>query len=257
MLPLSGFQTKCVALMNAAPRTHATHCFRSALYHLERAETLREIDPAMAIFRAITAEEEAASGVMRCLVELGYPSSKALNPHDHAHKHAVFPFMQVLEIFFGQTLAKHFTKYNLHIKEEDGITRLTLALNLNVNGEAKLAYPIPPLNFGVKNPDTGEAPDYTFQINQLLVAKGKATVKEFLKKEANLRNEILYASLDGYPTIASLDTGFLVERRARVLAMINVYLLVFPYQEHQPFVAQALASFVKMLQQLKRSRGAA
>lgn len=257
MPPLSSFQKKCVALMNAAPRTHATHCFRSALHHLEQAGALREVDPAMAIFRAITAEEEAASGVMRCLVEMKYPGADALNPHDHVHKHAVFPFMQVLQLFFGQTLSNHFTNYNLHIKEEDGATRLTLALNVTIDGDAQLAYPIPPLNFGVKNPDTGEAPDYSFQINQLVAAKGKATVKAFLKNEANLRNEILYAGPDGYPTITSLDVGFLIERRTRVLAMINLYLLVFPYQEHQPFVAQALASFVKILQQLKRSRSAA
>jgi len=257
MPPLTGFQKKCLALMNEAPRTHATHCFRSALYHLERAELLRAVDPAMAIFRAITAEEEAASGVIRCLAELGYPCADALNAHDHAHKHAVFPFMQILELFFGQTLANHFKKYNLHIKEEDGASRLTLALNVTINGEPQLAYPIPPLNFGVKNPDTGEAPDYSFQINQLVAAKGRASVKAFLKNEANLRNEILYAGPDGYPTIPTLDLGFLVERRARVLAMINVYLLAFPYQEHQPFVTQALASFAKMLQQLKRSRGAA
>jgi hypothetical protein len=257
MPPLSGFQKKCITLMNAAPRTHATHCFRSALYHLERAESLREVDPAMAIFRGITAEEEAASGVMRCLIEMGYPGSEALKPHDHAHKHAVFPFMQVLHLFFGQTLVNHFTKYNLHIKEEDGATRLTLALNVNINGQEQLMYPIPPFNFGVKNPDTGEVPDYSIQINQLVVAKGKATVKDFLKKEANLRNEILYADPKGYPTIPALDIGFLVERRTRVLAMIYLYLLVFPYKEQQPFVAQALASFVKMLQQLKRSRSAA
>jgi hypothetical protein len=257
MAPFSGFQKKCIALMNAAPRTHASHCFRSALYHLERAELLREVDPAMAIFRAITAEEEAASGVMRCLVEMKYPGVDALNPHDHAHKHAVFPFMQVLQLFFAQTFSNHFTKYNLHIKEEDGATRLTLALNVTINGEAQLAYPIPPLNFGLENPDTGDAPDYSFQINQLVAAKGKATVKAFLKNEANLRNEILYATPNGYPTIPSLDVGFLIERRNRVLAMINLYLLVFPYQEHQPFVTQALASFIKLLQQLKRSRIAA
>lgn len=257
MTQLSGFQKKCVALMNAAPRTHATHCFRSALYHLERAESLREVDPAMAIFRAITAEEEAASGVMRCLVEMKYPGADGLNPHDHAHKHAVFPFMQILQLFFGQTLSNHFTKYNLHIKEEDGATRLMLALNVTIDGEAQLAYPIPPLNFGVTNADTGEAVDYSFQINHLLAAKGKATVRAFLKNEANLRNEILYAGPDGYPTIPSLDVGFLIERRTRVLAMINLYLLVFPYQEHQPFVTQALGSFVNMLRQLKRSRSAA
>ena len=123
IVPLSGFQKKCIALMNAAPRTHATHCFRSALYHLEKAESLREIDPAMAIFRAITAEEEAASGVMRCLMEMKYPGADVLNPHDHAHKHAVFPFMQILRLFFGQTFSNHFKEYNLHIKEEEGTAR--------------------------------------------------------------------------------------------------------------------------------------
>lgn len=256
MTPLSGFQKKCIALMNAAPHTHATHCFRSALYHLERAESLREVDPAMAIFRAITAEEEAASGVMRCLIGMKYPGANALNPHDHVHKHAVFPFMQVLQLFFGQTLSNHFTKYNLHIKEEGGATRLTLALNMTIGREAQLAYPIPPLNFGVTNAETGEAVDYSFQIDQLVAAKGKATVKAFLKNEANLRNEVLYAAPDGYPTISSLDVGFLMERRTRVLAMINLYLLIFPYQEHQPFVTQALASFANMLRQLKRSRSA-
>ena len=164
--------------------------------------------------------------------------------------------MHVLELFFGQTLAKHFSKFTLHIREVDGATRLTLALNMEIDGEAQLAYPIPPLNFGVTYQGTGIAPDYSFQIDQLVKAKGKANVKAFLKSEANVRNEMLYAGPDGYPIIHSLDAGFLVERRRRVLAMINLYLLVSPYEEHQPFVTQALASFVKMLQQLKRSRDA-
>jgi hypothetical protein len=255
MSPLTGFHNKCVELINAAPRTHAVNCFRSALYHLELAELLREVDPAMAIFRGITAEEEAASGVMRCMIEMGYPRSEQLNPRDHAHKHAVYPYLQVLQLFFGQTLMPDFKKYNLHVKEVDGVARLTLALNVKIYGQEQLAYPIPPLNFGVRYPDTDEIPDYSFQINQLVAAKGKDTVKAFLKKEANLRNEILYAHADGYPTIPSLDIGFLVERRSRVMATIYLYLLVYPYLEHQPFVVQALASFVKMLQQLKRSRG--
>jgi hypothetical protein len=72
--------------------------------------------------------------------------------------------------------------------------------------------------------------------------------------DTNLRNRILYASSGGYPTISSLDVDFLVERHTRVFAMIKLYLLVFPYPEHQPFVTQALASFVKLLEQLKSKR---
>lgn len=257
MYPLTGFQKKCIALMNDAPRTHATHCFRSSLYHLERAETLREVDPAMACFRAITAEEEAATGVMLCLKEMKYPKAEELNHRDHTHKHAVFPFMQVLRLFFEQTFANHFTKFGLHIKEQDGAHRLLLALNLKVHEEIQWVYPIPPLNFDTKYLGTDEATDYSRQINHLIEARGRATVKDFLKKEANLRNELLYASPRGYPAFERLDVRFLNKRRDRVLAMIYLYLLVFPYQEHQPFVSQALDSLVKMLAQLKRKHDAA
>ena len=252
MSTLTGFQKKCVALMEAAPRTHATHCFRSALHHLAQAEAIRNVDPAMAIFRGITAEEEAASGVMRCLVERGYPGSELLNPHDHVHKHAVFPFMEVLGLFIGQTFSTHFQNYNLHIKEEIGVTRLTLALKFELGGVSQLAYPIPPLNFGVRNPETDAPVDYSHQINQLVRARGKSSIKAFLKDEANLRNQILYAGPDGYPTIASLDESFLVRRRSRVLTMLNLYLLISPYEEHQPFVIQSLSAFTKLLSQLKR-----
>jgi hypothetical protein len=257
MPPFTVFQQSCIALLSASPPTHARHCLRSALYHLERAEAICEIDPAMAVFRSITAEEEAASGVMRCLQELSYPNAEALNPHDHVHKHAVFPFMQILELFIGQTLSSHFKRITLHIQQTGEARRLTLAMNLTVAGVAQLAYPIPPLNFSLLNPDTGESPDYTHQINQLVAAKGKATIKTFLKAEANVRNQVLYADPTGYPTIPSLDPGFLEERRKRVLAMMNIYLLVSPYSEHQPFVSQAIASFVNLVKQLRRSRGVA
>ena len=251
---LSSFQGKCVALLNTAPRTHAAHCFKSAISHLERAELLREVDPAMAMFRAITAEEEAASGVLRCLIEMGYAASSELNVHDHVQKHAVFPFLQVIGLFFDQTFSDHFTGYKLHITEENGTSRLMLALEVKVDGGLELGYPIPPFNFDIKNPSTGDAPDFTLEINQLVKAKGKATIKEFLKQEANLRNEILYAGPAGYLVISVLNTDFLAERKKRVLVMINLYLMLFPYPERQPFVTQALTSFLKILPQLKRSR---
>lgn len=250
--PLTGFEAKCVGLLNAAPTSHSRHCFRSALHHLERAGALIELDPAMAVFRAITAEEEAASGLMRCLRELGYPRSDELNPHDHVHKHAVFPFMEILGLFFGQTVGKHFQNFHLHIKDDEGETRLTLALSMVVFGEEKLAYPIPPLNFGVSVLGQAQAVDYASQIAEFTKAKGMPSVKAFLKKEANLRNTILYAGPDGYPVVQDLKASFVEERRRRVLGMLNLYLLVFPYKEHQPYVTQALSAFADLLKGLKK-----
>lgn len=250
--PLTGFESKCVGLLNAAPSSHSRHCIRSALHHLERAGVLIELDPAMAVFRAITAEEEAASGLMRCLRELGYPRSDELNPHDHVHKHAVFPFMEILGLFFGQTIGKHFQNFHLHIKGDDGETRLTIALSIVVFGEQKLAYPIPPLNFGVSVLGKTESINYSSQIAEFTKAKGMPSVKAFLKKEANLRNTILYAGPDGYPVVQDLRASFVEERRRRVIAMLNSYLLIYPYKEHQPYVTQALSAFADLLKGLKK-----
>lgn len=250
--PLTGFESKCVTLLNAAPSSHARHCFRSAIHHVERAEALTKLDPAMAVFRAITAEEEAASGLIRCLSELEYPRSDELNPHDHVHKHAIFPFMEILRLFFGQTVGKHFQNYHLHINEDEGETRLTLALSMVVFGEPKLAYPIPPLNFGVSILGKAEPMDYSSQIAEFTKAKGMPSVKAFLKKEANLRNTILYAGPTGYPVVQDLNVSFIDERRRRVFGMLYLYLLIFPYKEHQSYVSQALSAFADVLGQLKK-----
>ena len=119
--PLSGFEIKCVELMNFAPTTHATHCFRSALRHLEKAETLVDVDNEMAAFRAITAEEEASTGLMRAVMELKYPDSDKLKVRDHVQKQAVFPFLKIMGLFFAQSLVGQFKNYHLHIQEVEGL----------------------------------------------------------------------------------------------------------------------------------------
>src|SRR3972149_10464663 len=96
------FETNCIELLADVPKKQSRHCYRSALRHLEKAEGLSEIDPAMAIFRGITAEEEAASGLMHCLRELDYVGGNRLNPRNHIHKHALIPFIRILGLFFGQ-----------------------------------------------------------------------------------------------------------------------------------------------------------
>jgi hypothetical protein len=222
------------------------------MYHLEMADALVKIDPAMAMFRAVTAEEEAASGLMRCLRELGYPRADELNPHDHVHKHAIFPFMEIVRLFFAQNMSNGFQSFHLQIKEEEGEMRLALALRLTILGEERFAYPIPPLNFGVSVQGEAETMRYASQIAEFIKAKGMPSVRAFLKSEANLRNKILYAAPDGYPVVQDLKDSFLDERRRRVRGMLNLYLLIFPYREHQMYVAHALTAFADLLNRLKK-----
>jgi hypothetical protein len=157
---------------------------------------------------------------MRCFQELNYPRAEELNPHNHVHKHGVFPFMQSVRLFFGQILANHFPTYKLHIQEENGVIRLTLALDVVVAGEPMLAYPIPPWSFGVSVLKTGQSVDYFTQIKEFVTANGTPSVKTFLKQEANLWNKILYAGLDGYPVLQEFSTNFIEERRRRVFGML-------------------------------------
>jgi hypothetical protein len=59
-------------LTTAAPGQYAA---RNAVRHLDKAGEIAEIDPMMAAFRAITAEEEAATAVFHALRRQGYPAS--------------------------------------------------------------------------------------------------------------------------------------------------------------------------------------
>ena len=68
-------------------------CFEAAFSHLEFAYKLADLDPAMALFRSITAEEEAATGLLRALQARKYPKSGNLQVKNHLHKVAVFPFI--------------------------------------------------------------------------------------------------------------------------------------------------------------------
>jgi hypothetical protein len=207
----------------------------------------------MAIFRGITAEEEAASGLMFCLRELHYAGAEKLRPHNHIYKHAVYPFMRIVGLFFGQVLGDKLKGFRLLIKDEDGLRRLTVAFPVSIASEDHWAYPIPPLNFGVKVGSTEQPPSYQKQISDYVAAKGNKNVRAYLKNEANLRNEILYASSSGYPEVKELKPKFLQEKASHVVALLQAYLMIAPYRDPQPYVQDALAAFTMMVGALENT----
>lgn len=206
----------------------------------------------MAMFRGITAEEEAASGLMHCLRELDYVGADRLLPRSHIHKHALIPFVRIIGLFSGQIFEKSLKEYRLHIKEEDGHNRLMLAIPLFVDGERKWAYPIPPLNIGVKVGTPATPPSYQSQISAYVDANGAKNIQSYLKKEANLRNKILYAGPDGYPEVAELEPRFIREKMTHVLILLQAYLLIEPYNDKQPYVQDVLGAFLAMVGALEQ-----
>jgi hypothetical protein len=67
---------------NSRSKQHA----RNAINHLEKAWTIRVIDKEMALFRAITAEEEAATALLLICQEKKYPNANKLKWRNHHHK---------------------------------------------------------------------------------------------------------------------------------------------------------------------------
>jgi hypothetical protein len=216
---------------------------------LDLAQKIADIDPAMATFRAITGEEEAASGLMHCLKERGYSNAKLLDPRSHVHKNSVIPFFSILGDFHGPFFKAHNIKPIFHIKSDCGKRRLTIGIPMVINGEPHHAYPIPPLNFGMKIEE--KPPSYKKQISEYVESNGAKDILSHLRQEANARNEILYASDEGFPVIHQMRDGFLELRQARVFAMLRAYLFIAPYNEIQPFVQDALDAFLAMLGSLK------
>lgn len=242
------FQERCLDLIEAS-NCRGRHSIRCAVNHLRRGWELRTVDAEMAAFRGITAEEEAASGLFHALKFRSYKNAGLLNPRNHVHKSAVTPFLHVLGAFFEEFSETEKVKPRLHIKEESGVRALHIALSLFVNGEEHWAYPIPPLNFSVTS--DGKPPSYKKQIERFLTTQNASNILNYVKEQANQRNQILYAGPDGYPVISELQDEFFALRQRRVMAMAMAYLLIEPYDEIQPFVQNALDAFLVMLDKVE------
>lgn len=249
-LHLSSEDEKVLSLLEAEPPSRARHCFRSSIDHLRRALLLQEIDPAMAIFRGITAEEETASGLMHAFVAKKYPNAELLKPRDHVQKHAVTPFLRSLLRHLAEIKLDGMLGVRLAISEVEGAKRLVVVLLLEGEGEPLPVMPVPPLNLSMRNGDTGRFPNLSRNVQQLLEGTGYTNALSFIQSEANLRNRVLYAGPDGYLGIEGLQPEYLQERQRRVLTILKAALLVLPYKDVQPFASQALDSYLRLVNKL-------
>jgi hypothetical protein len=237
-------------MLEASPNRHSRHCLRSALHHLERADALIDIDTAMAAFRALTAEEEAATSLMLCLKERGYRNADRLKPKDHVQKNAISPFLDVLGLSFSKSIGAYLGQPVLKLEGEGDERRLMIGLPI-IGREDEWAFPQPPLNFTVKV--DGKPLSYRPEIEHLVATRGRKNIIEYLREQANQRNKLLYAGPHGYPREVTVPPGFFEHRKIRVLALLRAYLLVEPYDEHLSFVQDALDAFLTMVGALNDS----
>jgi hypothetical protein len=80
---------------------------------------------------------------------------------------------------------------------------------------------------------------------------GTRSICLHVKELVNLRNKILYANQNGYPSEIEITPKFFPAYQNRVMALMRTYLLIEPYKEPQPFVQDSLDALLAMLGKLE------
>lgn len=247
----SPFDVHIVSALEASKKTHAREAMRSALQHLRLAEPLFEQDVAMAVFRCITAVEEAATSLMLLLQHKKYPRSDELKRSNHLYKNAVVPFIRILHTSVMRTAAEKNIHIDLllnsNIKEALGVQIVVTA----ANGSSACLSANPPLDFLLT--DEGLGIDKTLDIDAYLAGQGAQSVKAHLKQETNSRNLLLYATPRGVPRV-SVDTDkFFPAYQHRVRVLLCAYLLIEPFG-HQQAVTHCIDDYLALVALFARDK---
>ena len=116
-------------------------------------------------------------------------------------------------------------------------------------GPVKFA-PDPPFNFSFVH--EGKSFSYRQQIDKFVKSKDVKEIKNCLREEANKRNDVLYATPQGFPASIEITPKFFPAYWKRVMAILRAYLMIAPYKEPQPFVQDSLNAFLAMVISLKQ-----
>jgi hypothetical protein len=230
------------------------HCAKNAIHHLEKAWLIRKIDLEMAIFRGITAEEEAASALFYCLKNNKYQNADKIQFKKHTYKLGLYPFLQSIGRFLLDLLSQDcvpFYKYHLqHIQKSK---RRAIELVLTMREQNIEARPEPPLHFTVSDPGTGKAHTFNQNFKAFILDENYDDSLKYIKDVANLRNRLLYADSAGRPEVDENIEGYLLNKQQKVMGYLVVLLLIDPWEKEAGkslFVQQALDSFLVLLGQI-------
>lgn len=226
---------------------------RSAFEHLRGAWLLHPHDSEMSLFRAITAEEEAATALILALRQQKYPGTTRLNPRAHPHKAAIWPMLYAIHCGIAE---KGVPAPKLAIKKS-GKPELDLAIDFGALGELGRPLwgrPDHPFNLVIHSDEKGPFEVHRFERELLALAidRGAATIGAHIAAEANLRNQILYASDQGIPAIRFSDDTLLI-RLQRVTWLLVVTIGILQTTTLQLLVVQALEALLIALDKFEGS----
>jgi hypothetical protein len=205
---------------------------------------IRHIDPEIAAFRCIHAEEEAAAALFHALVFKKYSGASRLGWKNHRHKAALQPYFDVV------VQALRSTTYNATFTmswrpDIPGHGFLLGVTTESATGDKQHYTVLEPLSFSTRADGTEEhfAPHF-----ESLASRANAeSVRHFISELTVERNRALYATHRGIPKYVGNIDECILARRDRVFRVLAIFVLVIFEREPQAFVQQALQSFLEVL----------
>lgn len=249
MINFEKLDDEIINCLRSNAKGYSRQCIFNALKHLDKAWRIKDIDKEMAVFRAITAQEEAALALFLVLKEKQYKNAKRIKFKEHAYKQGLVPFIRSIGKRINETaLIPSFPfggKFHLTIKGENEERKLHLYFEF----KGGLIETDPPLNFKIEL--NGKEYHFEEEIKEVTQGESKEGVIRYIKSIANLRNELLYANTDGLPSITNGVLKELQKKRNEVMILIRIYSLIYPHKKKSLFVQQALNSYLRMMGDIK------
>jgi hypothetical protein len=254
-MELSSFQEKTEIAIDEC-KGSVKFCSKNALVHLRKAYKLIEFDAEMAVFRAITAEEEAASSIFHMLKNQQYQHANKLNFKEHKYKQGLFPFVQSVILHMSE-----FNEWNnspvssVHLEHCTHNGRKAIQLHLELQELGLCASPTPPLHFSFTDKESGQPITFNETFKKTFQGNEFDSAVKYLKKLAVRRNEILYASSSGLPKVSGNVKEFVDSQKNNVFKLLNLLLLCDPWinEGRSAFVQQALDAFLVLMDKISAS----
>lgn len=226
---------------------------RNAMSHLYMATQIAELDPLMAAFRSICAEEEAATALIASLKKHKYAGAEKINLHNHQHKQSVIVFIQLIREWyesFHPEVDHDLDRVRFYPCEVAG--RKAIGIFMPIKGTSKSIYIEPPLSLRVRG-DESWAGILREGIQRICVDGEFKKFSQMIKDRANFRNQLLYAS-DGFAPKWSGDVGdFIVNQSGIVGALLRTLGLIDPWipsvYEKSPLVEACIEVCLEMMYQ--------
>lgn len=247
-MSLNEFQQK-VLKHAGETKGHGGHAARSCARHLERAWQLRNTMPELAVFSALTAQEEAAVSIFCALRKHRYDNSDKIDYKNHVHKTGVYQFIRLVgAAFIPPDTEINIELYFDQINEDNKKQILKIRMPVGLSNDQKICIiPEPPLGIISTDPD-GNKKDYHKETNKIATESGIKSILDYVKKLANKRNQVLYASPSSVPSITDAEATIIKLTNESLFNMV-MYLLIEPHKK-QELVQEALNAYVKILKRI-------